>query len=752
VRQALGKNALKRPGGLAEWYGEPTFLALRGRRTLAQSTPTLGPRLAGWLFVASGLLTVANNYLPGAGHLDKGVLNAIGAAALLLGALAFALPWDRFPARSSLAVVPFALGLIMLGNLYGGVGAYSYAIYFVLLFMWVGVTQPPKTAFLLAPLAVAAYVVPGLVREGLPAGSVSSVTVAIPVCLLVAETISRTVRRAARREAEYQRLAEASREAEEQFRLAFDNAPIGIALVAPDGTFLRVNRALCEIVGYPADALVTNTFQAITHPDDLEADLEYVRQVLAGEIRTYSMEKRYLHADGRLVWINLSVSLVRDDSGRPVHFISQIEDITDRKRTEETLKDRERQLAHAQAVAHVGSWNWDIAADHVTWSDELFRIYGLAPGEVEVTYDSFLVRVHPDDRDLVDGAVRRAHETGQPFVFEHRIVLPDGSVRWCYSRGEVVLASGTPTRMFGTAQDITDRKYTEARLRASEERTRRILETAGDAFVAIDQTGSINAWNRQAEATFGWTTAEVMGKPLDEVLIPPDLRDAHQQGIARFLATEWGPALDQRLELAALHRDGHQVPVEVVIWALQEDGQWTFNAFLRDITQRKAAQEELARLALVDDLTGLCNRRGLLAVAEPLTRVAQRDERDMALFYIDLDNMKEINDQYGHAAGDQALIKTAKLLVSTFRDSDIVARLGGDEFCVLLPRNGVEAQAVMDRLEENLQARGDACPPISLSVGVAKYNWDAPCSIDTLIERADAAMYQNKAAKRQQAR
>lgn len=714
---------------------------------MAQSTATMGPRLAGWLFVASGLLTVANNYLPGAGHLDKGVLNAIGAAALLLGILTFVLPWDRWPARSSLAVVPFAFGLIMLGNLYGGVGAYSYAIYFVLLFMWVGVSQPPRTAFLLGPLAVTAYVVPGLTREALPAGSVSSVTVAIPVCLLVAETISRTVRRAKRREVEYQRLAEVSREAEEQFRLAFDNAPIGIALVAPDGNFLSVNQALCEIVGHPAAVLVTKTFQDITHPDDLEVDLEFVRQMLAGELRTYSMEKRYFHVDGHVVWINLSVSLVRDEQGRPVHFISQIEDITERKRADEALKERERQLAQAQAVAHLGSWNWDIAADRVTWSDELFRIYGLAPGEIDVTYDSFLARVHADDRGLVDGGVRHAYETGQPFAFEHRVVRPDGSIRWCHSRGEVRLADGTPTMMFGTAEDVTDRKRAEAKLRASEERTRRILDTAGDAFVAMDHTGTITAWNRQAEATFGWAGADVVGKPLHEVLIPPDLREAHQQGVARFLATEWGPVLDQRLELSALHRDGHQVPVEVVIWALQEDGQWNFNAFLRDITERKAAQEELARLALVDDLTGLRNRRGLLAVAEPLTRVAQRDQRDMALFYIDLDNMKEINDRYGHAAGDAALIETANFLVSTFRDSDIVARLGGDEFCVLLPRNGVEAKAVMDRLEEKVQALG-ASPPISLSVGVAKYHWDKPCSIETLIERADAAMYQHKAAKR----
>jgi diguanylate cyclase (GGDEF)-like protein/PAS domain S-box-containing protein len=136
---------------------------------------------------------------------------------------------------------------------------------------------------------------------------------------------------------ERERATAALREAEERFRLSFENAPIGIALVALDGRWLKVNRALCEIVGYRAEMLLTKTFQDISHPDDLEADLEYVRQMLAGEIQTYSMEKRYLHADGHVVWINLSVSLARGGDGRPMHFVSQIENITGRKQAEERL-------------------------------------------------------------------------------------------------------------------------------------------------------------------------------------------------------------------------------------------------------------------------------------------------------------------------------------------------------------------------------------------------------------------------------
>lgn len=124
---------------------------------------------------------------------------------------------------------------------------------------------------------------------------------------------------------------------DEQFRAAFEYASIGMALVGIDGQWLRVNKALTRILGYTEDELLTRSFQDITHPDDLEADLEHSAQLLRGEIASYDMEKRYIHKDGRIVWALLSVSLVRHDFGQPLNFISQIQDITDRKQLEEKL-------------------------------------------------------------------------------------------------------------------------------------------------------------------------------------------------------------------------------------------------------------------------------------------------------------------------------------------------------------------------------------------------------------------------------
>ena len=135
-----------------------------------------------------------------------------------------------------------------------------------------------------------------------------------------------------------------SQESEQRFRLAFEEAAIGMALIAPDGSWLRVNRAICSIVGYSETELLKTDFQAITHPDDLESDLNYVQQMLSGEIGTYQLEKRYVHKQGYVVWVLLSVSLVRDQQDQPLYFISQIQDNTERKEFEQALRCMNEQL------------------------------------------------------------------------------------------------------------------------------------------------------------------------------------------------------------------------------------------------------------------------------------------------------------------------------------------------------------------------------------------------------------------------
>src|ERR671912_752377 len=137
---------------------------------------------------------------------------------------------------------------------------------------------------------------------------------------------------------ERKRAESALRESEQRFRGTFERAATGMALVGTDGRFLRVNRSLCEILGYTERELLGKTFQELTHPDDLEFDLEHLRRLLAGEVRTYQTEKRYLHQDGHVVWALLSVSVVHDEEDEPLYFVSQIQNVSERKALEESLR------------------------------------------------------------------------------------------------------------------------------------------------------------------------------------------------------------------------------------------------------------------------------------------------------------------------------------------------------------------------------------------------------------------------------
>jgi len=182
---------------------------------------------------------------------------------------------------------------------------------------------------------------------------------------------------------EHRRRDHALAEAEDRFRSAFDNAPIGMALVSPDGRFIKVNSALCELTGYSETDLLIRTFQAITHPDDLDADLGHVQDVLADRRRSYQMEKRYYHADGHIIWVTLSVSLVRDAGGEPLYFISQIEDISNRKRRERALETQAARLAVIAATDQLTGLStrrtWDLAiADRTSGPDIDLERFGIA--------------------------------------------------------------------------------------------------------------------------------------------------------------------------------------------------------------------------------------------------------------------------------------------------------------------------------------------------------------------------------------
>jgi PAS domain S-box-containing protein len=252
------------------------------------------------------------------------------------------------------------------------------------------------------------------------------------------------------------------------------------------------------------------------------------------------------------------------------------------------LRQSEFLLREAQAMAQIGSWRWDVGRNALTWSEELYLIYGVSPGEFTPTYESYLAMVTPEHRDEVRRAVERALSTREPFEREYEIIRPTGQIRRVHARGAVLLGpDGAVTSVSGTCQDITERKKAEEARHASEGQAQLILEAAFDAFISIDSEGRIIEWNRQAEATFGWSRSEAIGRPLAETVIPPSYLAAHKRGLQHFLETGEGPALNKRIEIEALHRDGHEFPVELTISSMKVGERLMFSAFLHDITERK---------------------------------------------------------------------------------------------------------------------------------------------------------------------
>jgi diguanylate cyclase (GGDEF)-like protein/PAS domain S-box-containing protein len=299
---------------------------------------------------------------------------------------------------------------------------------------------------------------------------------------------------------------------------------------------------------------------------------------------------------------------------------------------------------------------------------------------------------------------------------------------------------------------VYEREQAKEELERSDARTRQILNTAGDAFVGMNTSGQVTEWNEQAEEIFGWTRDEALGRNVSKLIIPEDSREAHAEGLARFLATGEAHIIGRRLELMALRKTGAPFPIEITLWARPEQDSWIFYAFARDITERKEAEADLSRRASRDDLTGLLNRGAIL---ECLRLALEDPEEDQltALLFLDLDRFKLVNNSLGQEVGDNLLLAITERLRNSVRPTDTVGRLAGDEFLVVCRHviNVAAAEAVAKRirwaLTEPVQLNGETVR-ITASIGVAVAN--PRSDPEDLIRNADAAMFEAKSNGRGQ--
>lgn len=327
----------------------------------------------------------------------------------------------------------------------------------------------------------------------------------------------------------------ALKESEEKFRRAFDDAAIGMALNAIDGRWLEVNRSLCEMVGYSEQELLSKTFQDLTHPEDLETDLDYGMQALQGKIRTYQIQKRLFERKGQIIWVLLSVSLVRDHEGKPLYFISQIQDITDLK--EATEKIQAAELQYRTLVEQIPGVVYRLpvttGSKLAYTSPQIKQLLNLSQQDWNNSNSkNWLEYIHPEDKQRVLKELENWKKGWGSFFTEYRMITEDERVIWVQDQANVVLAGDNKTFLLqGLIFDITERKALEKEVASREAQLNAFFNSAPLGLNIIDEQLRFVKINEQLAKINGLPLAEHQGKKLLEVVphLAPTLEPLLQQ-------------------------------------------------------------------------------------------------------------------------------------------------------------------------------------------------------------------------------
>lgn len=399
------------------------------------------------------------------------------------------------------------------------------------------------------------------------------------------------------------------RTAEENYRSIFDNAAEGIFQSTAGKRFITANPSLARILGYKSPEEVIAAFsdpgrQLYVRPEDAEE----VNRTLEKDGTVQGFECEAYRKDGEKIWLSLNLRSVYDESGCERFREGTIEDITERKLAEERVRQSERRMAEAQQLAHVGSWNWDLTNNVLSWSDEHYHILGLDPKEFNPTYDGVRAEyVIPEDRELVGRSVEGILENHEPFDFHYRVRRPDGHVRIVHSQGSLLCdEQGTPIRMFGTAQDVTERKRAEEereQLTAEIENQRQRLDNIIGTVPGVvwEAWGQPDAANQRMDFISDYVET-MLGYSVDEWLATPNfwLTIVHpddREQAAGISAAAFAAGRSTTMEFRWIRKDGQAIWVEsnFVVIKDNEGKPVGLRGVNTDISERKRveAQREL---------------------------------------------------------------------------------------------------------------------------------------------------------------
>ena len=513
-----------------------------------------------------------------------------------------------------------------------------------------------------------------------------------------------------------------------------------------DGVITSWNSAAEALFGYRADEIIGRSV-ALPAPPGADAEQIGVRRRLADGASHERLETIRQRRDGTLVDVTITASTILGEAGRPVGLSVVAQDITERAATQRALVVSARRLAEAQTNAQIGSFEFDVPSNELTWSDEYYRIVGL-PATVTPTRERFVSIVHPDDVQRVVDCWSSSIADGSTFDIVFRIVRPDSSLRWVRARASAVRADGGDVvRLHGTVMDDTERIVTEQVRRTAESRFEAIFEQSEIGAVIVDLAGIPTRVNTAMCTILGRSRAELIGRRWSE------FTDIDEVPLAQAMMTRTAEGSDTYAdERRYVRPDGATVWVSSHVVLVRDEGgvPQYYAAQLQNITDRKNLEAEMAHRALHDPLTGLANRNGLVDRLER-SLSTRRIGRGPAVMFLDIDQFKLINDSYGHGTGDDVLRIAASRIRDTLRPQDLIARVGGDEFVIVVDntslRNAEEVAARILRELARPWLNGDVEHVVRASIGIAFADDDS--TPETLLRESDTAMYRAKEHRRQ---
>ncbi|MGD2118295.1 MAG: EAL domain-containing protein, partial [Chromatiales bacterium] len=402
------------------------------------------------------------------------------------------------------------------------------------------------------------------------------------------------------------------------------------------------------------------------------------------------------------------------------------------------LRENEQHLAHAQHIAHIGSWELDIKQQIMRWSDEIYEIFELNPHSSQIGFSTFTDFAHPEDRPAVEQRLANGLNQHKTCEITYRIQLQDKRIKYIRVLCEFNLdEAAQATAASGTVHDITEQKKTEM-LSA---RMGNIFEHSWNEIYAFDAHSLLFLdVSDGAQHNLGYSMEEL--RQLTPYDIKPEI--SREQFIAMIEPLRQGRQRTLNYETIHQRKDGSTYPVEARLQISTEQSPPVFMTIVQDITERKQYIEKLEHKTLYDDLTDLPNHFLLRDRLEHAMKVARRQATMLAVLVIDVKRLREINNLMGHFNGDLVLKEVAQRLALRLRESDTVARLSGDEFAVVLSNLNIEhvylVAAKIQRIFEQPILVDDTPLEIEAAIGVALYpdHGDDP---DILIQHADIAMH-----------